>query len=355
MGFRFWRRVKIAPGLTLNLSKSGGSLSVGPRGAKLTVGSRGGRATMGIPGTGLFYTTPVGPGGRSRRGASRRSRRGGARNPPTPVVPPEQRLTMGFFKRLVTPNDEEALVDGCLAIYKGDEKAALGHLRKATHLADGAYLAGYMALKAGKAGEAARFLKGAVDKAPRLGRYLDKYGMSATGTLQITEEVSALVGPGLRGALLVRVEALQREQRLREAMECLDRLRRLEPEDVVVKLSLAELLMDAHQVGPTVCRKVVSMAQAIDNDSSIHAALLLYKARALKRLGLRDAAIAALTKALRRKKDRPRELLLALRYERALLYEEVGRLDRARSDLEKLYGEAPEYEDVGRRLRQQNR
>ncbi|RLC08862.1 MAG: DUF4236 domain-containing protein, partial [Deltaproteobacteria bacterium] len=41
MSFRFWRRIKIAPGVTLNLSKSGGSLSFGPRGAKFTVGSRG--------------------------------------------------------------------------------------------------------------------------------------------------------------------------------------------------------------------------------------------------------------------------------------------------------------------------
>jgi len=44
MSFRFWRRIKIAPGVTLNLSKSGGSLSLGPRGAKFTVGSRGKRA-----------------------------------------------------------------------------------------------------------------------------------------------------------------------------------------------------------------------------------------------------------------------------------------------------------------------
>jgi len=32
MGYlRFWRRLKIAAGLTLNLSKSGGSLSFGPQ------------------------------------------------------------------------------------------------------------------------------------------------------------------------------------------------------------------------------------------------------------------------------------------------------------------------------------
>lgn len=64
MSFRFWRRIRIAPGVTLNLSKSGGSLSFGPRGAKFTIGPRGKRATMGIPGTGLFYTTTL-PSGRS--------------------------------------------------------------------------------------------------------------------------------------------------------------------------------------------------------------------------------------------------------------------------------------------------
>ncbi|MBS0396467.1 MAG: DUF4236 domain-containing protein, partial [Proteobacteria bacterium] len=38
MGFRFQRRVRILPGLRLNLSKSGVSASVGGRGAWLTFG-----------------------------------------------------------------------------------------------------------------------------------------------------------------------------------------------------------------------------------------------------------------------------------------------------------------------------
>ncbi len=33
MGFRLWRRVRIVPGLRVNLSKSGVSLSAGRRGA----------------------------------------------------------------------------------------------------------------------------------------------------------------------------------------------------------------------------------------------------------------------------------------------------------------------------------
>ena len=55
--FRFFRRKKIGPGLSLNLSKSGPSLSFGPPGAKVTVGPRGVRKTVGIPGTGLHHTS----------------------------------------------------------------------------------------------------------------------------------------------------------------------------------------------------------------------------------------------------------------------------------------------------------
>ncbi len=88
MVFRFWRRIRIAPGVTLNLSKSGGSLSFGPHGAKFTIGPRGKRTTVGIPGTSLFYTTRL-PDGESSRGR---------RHAPSPAAaaPParaEDRLT----------------------------------------------------------------------------------------------------------------------------------------------------------------------------------------------------------------------------------------------------------------------
>jgi len=42
--------------------------------------------------------------------------------------------------------------------------------------------------------------------------------------------------------------------------------------------------------------------------------------------------------------------LRVLRYERVLVYEALGRRRRARSELEMLYAEAPDYEDVAARL-----
>lgn len=60
MGFRYFRRVKLLPGVTMNMSKSGPSLSFGVRGAHMTFGRRGVRRTVGIPGTGMFYTSRTG-------------------------------------------------------------------------------------------------------------------------------------------------------------------------------------------------------------------------------------------------------------------------------------------------------
>lgn len=56
MGFRFQKRIRIFKGLTLNLSKSGSSLTVGHPGASVNL--RGDKVTgnVGMPGTGLSYS-----------------------------------------------------------------------------------------------------------------------------------------------------------------------------------------------------------------------------------------------------------------------------------------------------------
>ncbi len=58
--FRFYRRLRVFPGLSVNLSKSGPSLSVGVRGAHVTVGKRGFTRTVGLPDSGVFWTSRTG-------------------------------------------------------------------------------------------------------------------------------------------------------------------------------------------------------------------------------------------------------------------------------------------------------
>jgi len=56
MGLRLQRRIKVFPGVRINLSKSGVGLSVGGRGAHFGIDSRGRRYTsVGLPGTGLSW------------------------------------------------------------------------------------------------------------------------------------------------------------------------------------------------------------------------------------------------------------------------------------------------------------
>jgi len=55
VSIRFWRRIRLFPGVTLNVSKTGFSISFGIRGAHWTLGRRRRTASLGIPGTGLFY------------------------------------------------------------------------------------------------------------------------------------------------------------------------------------------------------------------------------------------------------------------------------------------------------------
>ena len=55
MSWRFQRRRKLAPGVTLNVSMRGLGLSVGPRGAKGSVGPHGLGVTLTLLGTGLSY------------------------------------------------------------------------------------------------------------------------------------------------------------------------------------------------------------------------------------------------------------------------------------------------------------
>ncbi|SFE90725.1 Protein of unknown function [Bacillus sp. OV194] len=66
MGFGFRKSFKIAPGVRLNVSKSGIGASVGGRGLRYSVNSRGSRVTASIPGTGLSYSKYSSSGKRHR-------------------------------------------------------------------------------------------------------------------------------------------------------------------------------------------------------------------------------------------------------------------------------------------------
>ncbi|HDR05954.1 MAG TPA: DUF4236 domain-containing protein [Candidatus Marinimicrobia bacterium] len=336
MGFRFWRRVQIIPGVTLNLSKSGPSLSFGPRGAKFTIGSSGKRVTAGIPGTGLFYTQKLSKSSGQRHRAA--------------LNQPKKNLNPGFFQRLAMSREEEAFVDALQELNEGRRSLALEKFSGAAEsIADAAWFAGFLSLETGDYVQASGFMEKALNDSQNLGAYLKKYALDPVFSLPITEEISVEVHADKAGAVLGLVEAAQLLGQHEKAIALLEKLLVFVPDDLVLKLSLAELLIENKNDRESLTR-LLQLIGDIPNDTAVHTGLFYYKGVALHRLGLMTAAQAILTQGLRRKSGRSPELMLAIRYERALVYIESGQRSRARSDFEKIYSEAPDYEDVASRL-----
>ncbi|KKL63336.1 hypothetical protein LCGC14_2176170, partial [marine sediment metagenome] len=138
-------------------------------------------------------------------------------------------------------------------------------------------------------------------------------------------------------------------------------LRDLLPDSNEARLSHCELIFQAYgdkQIDRTILEAVLKMLSGIENEGPVESALLLYRARAMRLLGQPKAARAICQDAMRKKKDRPAGLLRAIRLERALCFRDLGRqeglkpaqqksaLDMARVQLNHLYGETPEDQEV---------
>ena len=59
MAWKFRKRIKIAPGLTINVSRSGVSTTIGSKGASVNIGKNGTYLNTGIPGTGIYESEVV--------------------------------------------------------------------------------------------------------------------------------------------------------------------------------------------------------------------------------------------------------------------------------------------------------
>lgn len=76
-----------------------------------------------------------------------------------------------------------------------------------------------------------------------------------------------------------------------------------------------------------------------------------YIKKALAQMGMPAAAVQVFSSIMRKTNGRFKELMNAIRYERALAYQSMGQHAKYRAKLQKLYSEDPSYEDVAERLR----
>ncbi|WP_124304726.1 DUF4236 domain-containing protein [Pseudomonas chlororaphis] len=66
MAFRIRKSFKVAPGIRLNVSKSGLSTSIGGKGTTVNLSKRGTKITSSIPGTGISTSKLYGSGKASK-------------------------------------------------------------------------------------------------------------------------------------------------------------------------------------------------------------------------------------------------------------------------------------------------
>ncbi len=348
MGFRLQRRIRIAPGIQLNLSKRGLGVSVGPRGARVSVGPSGKRVSAGIPGTGMRYEVREGwKAGGGARGSCPPST--GARAP-LPVLPGA--LRVGLLGKWLKPPDERAFINGAQRLLRGDRDGALSFFGQALGhnpaCGDACLMLGLLLVSRKEEAAAAPYLEYAVrncaDGFPWISLYLG--GQAASFELPITENVKAVLALDLRSAFLVLAEIYQREGRREEAAALLGRAWDGGLRDNLVKLSLVELYNDLERD-----EELIELAQGTVNEDDVTLSILFYLGQALLRRGYLDAAAEALKAALRRRAGRDPELLLEIRYVLAQVYESSGKMAMAKKQYEQILARDYGFRDVQERLR----
>lgn len=323
MGFRMRKSIKLAPGVRLNVSKSGVGASVGGRGGRYSVHSSGRRTVSAGSGVipGVSYQKSVG-GSRASAGG-----RGGS-------AAPQQTSSMPRKPGLFAPKGEKQL-------YKAIKAQDAHAIRRVGEEHPDFRLASYslagLLLLTDDAEAATRLLGEAFASGgdPAADRFVSKY-LSTRLELSIAQGVTAEL-PVDRDAVGLALAELKQEAG--DVDGAIDVVEQLEP-TTYAAVSLAELYSLAGR-----WNDVVELSEGIKNEDDSAALLLVFRGRAFREQGFNDAAHEALKESLRsRSRAAPiRHLALA---ERAQNYLAQNKKAQARKDLERILAEDSDYEGV---------
>lgn len=330
MGFRMRKSFKVAPGMRVNVSRSGLGMSAGAGKARVTAHSSGRRSVMaGNPIFGMGYMEQWNAGsGRRRTAQPGQVRRAAAEVASAPRKP-------GLF----APRADKAL-HKALAAKSADDIERVGD-DYAGHRALAYALAGFLVTPTDKA-RAERLLARVIDSGEEPGAhpFLSRYDLVAA--------VEIPVAPGVRASLTVCREAVGLAlAELRQESGDLDGaigLLRSLPESPWVRVSLAELLREADRH-----EEVMTLTERVENLDDLSALLLVFRGAAMRELGFHDGALEALREALRLR-SRTAPVRNLARFERAETYLAQGKRGMARKDYERLLAEDGAFPGLRERL-----
>jgi tetratricopeptide (TPR) repeat protein len=323
MGFRMRKSIKIAPGVKLNVSKSGVGASVGGRGGRYSVHSSGRRTVSAGGGLvpGVYYQKSSGG---SRKGAKQ-----------VQEAPPAAHAKKpGLF----APKGEKELY-----------KAVKAHDVHAMKLVGDQHpdfrlpsysLAGLMMLTS-DSDQSEQLLKEAfaTGKDPATDKFVSTYLFTRL-ELSIAQGVTAEL-PVNRDAVGLALAELKQERG--DVAGAIDVVEQLEP-TTYSAVSLAELYAQAGRWDD-----VIELTEGIKNEDDAAALLCVFRGQAFRAQGYHDAAHEALQEALRSRSRAAPIRHLAL-HERAQNYLAQGKKAMARKDLERILAEDSTYHGVREQL-----
>ncbi|MGM5069007.1 DUF4236 domain-containing protein [Rhodococcus qingshengii] len=342
MGFRFRKSIQIAPGVRVNVSRSGIGYSAGVKGVRITKHANGRVSrTLSVPGTGLSHQTTIG-GNRSRptsTSAPRRRTPTAAAIPvsqlppplPVPVIPPphapawERELFQILHSRTpadyigvaqrhghIAPNLRilAAALEGMLHFEFADTNPATAHRARS--------LLGWVV---------AQHVNLSTDP------FMQKYLPERRWPVKIVHGVTAALRISDDVLILAAAELHQSADDLPAAIWTVE----YATPTAHAALSLADLYSsaDRHQ-------DVVDLTNGITNEDDATALLLALRGRAFAQLGYNDAARESFKEALR-VRSRASEVRHRALLERAQVDLSQNRKAAARKSIEKVLAEDPTY------------
>ena len=340
MSIRFRRRLKIAPGITLNFNKNSVGLSLGVRGAHYTMNSSGRRTiSAGIPGTGISSVETLSGGTRTRRtAATEESMVSQQSEPPSP----------GFFAGKI----ERALFAFLMDIYDAESTDTPPQVvdKAATLKAQHPALAPAMDL--------ITFLHGVTDSAfssnvEAWGTQLwatrslvfndplvQKYFVGITPAVSITRGISAHDTYNEQVLGFIWSEVLQSKEKYDEALAILEEM---EP-DQLVAISIADIELTNGKFD-----EAIETTEDIENEDDATAMLLVLRGIAFREKNLLDASAECFKRALSHK-SRSEGVRHRAHFERAETYTRMGKKAMAIKDLENILVDEPTYPEVEEKL-----